>query len=155
MCDSTFIILSSLYTRIFRSVFSAVYNTNFMHMRFELSPGISNSNVPYANMPIPFSVDLRWQIVWLHLSTNFTTDRIAQIMSVSERTVWHYISLFKRTGDVQPRKRRNGPRMLMGDFEQVALLRHILENPGLYLQELQDHLLSVFGVLVSVPTINL
>ena len=74
-------------------------------------------------------------------------------MSVSERTVWRYISLFNRTGDVQPQKRRNGPRMLMGDFEQITLLRLILENPGIYLDELQDRLLAIFGVLVSVPTI--
>ena len=39
----------------------------------------------------------------------------------------------------------------MGDFEQLTLLR--LENPGIYLQELQDELLDIFGVLISVPTI--
>lgn len=49
--------------------------------------------------------------------------------------------------------RRNGPRMLMGDFEQITLLRVILENPGIYLQEIQDELFHIFGVLVSVPTI--
>ena len=104
-------------------------------------------------MPNSFSVDLRWRVVWLHQSNNRSPARIAQILSVSERTVWRYLSLFKRTGDVQPQKRRNGPRMLMGDFEQVTLLRLILENPGIYLQELQDKLLRIFGVLVSVPTI--
>ena len=41
----------------------------------------------------------------------------------------------------------------MGDFEQITLLRLILENPGIYLDELQDRLLAIFGVLVSVPTI--
>ena len=69
-------------------------------------------------------------------------------MSVSEHTVWHYISLFRCTGDVQPRKRRNGPKMLMGDFEQITLLRLILENPGIYLQALQDYLLGILGILV-------
>ena len=71
-------------------------------------------------MPTPFSIDLRWRVVWLHLSTSYAPARIAQIMNVSERTVWRYISLFRRIGDVQPRKRRNGPKMLMGDFEQIA-----------------------------------
>lgn len=104
-------------------------------------------------MPTPFSLDLRWRVVWLHLSTNYPPARIAHLMSVSERTVWRYISLFNHTGDVQPQKRRNGPRMLMGDFEQITLLRLILENPGIYLEELQDRLLVIFGVLVSVPTI--
>ena len=74
-------------------------------------------------------------------------------MNVSERTVWRYISLFERTGDVVPVERRNGPRMLMGEFEQLNLLRLILENPGIYLQELQDELFDIFGVLVSVSTI--
>ena len=106
-----------------------------------------------ASMPTPFSLDLRWRVVWLHLSTNYAPARIAQLMSVSERTVWRYISLFNHTGDVQPQKRRNGPRLLMGDFEQITLLRLILENPGIYLDELQDRLLAIFGVLVSVPTI--
>ena len=81
--------------------------------------------------------------MWLHLSTNYAPARIAQLMSVSERTVWRYISLFNRTGDIQPQKRRNGPRMLMGDFEQITLLRLILENPGIYLDELQDRLLAI------------
>ena len=95
-------------------------------------------------MPTPFSLDLRWRVVWLHLSTNYAPARITQLMSISERTVWHYISLFKHTGDIQPRKRRNGPRILMGGFEQITLLRLILENPGIYLGELQDHLLGIF-----------
>ena len=38
----------------------------------------------------------------------------------------------------------------MGDFEQITLLRVI---PGIYLQEIQDGLLHIFGVPVSVPTI--
>ena len=41
----------------------------------------------------------------------------------------------------------------MGDFEQVTLLRLILENPSICLQELQHKLLRISGVLVSVPTI--
>jgi len=105
-------------------------------------------------MPTPFYVELWWRVVCLHLSTNYAPARIAQIISISERTVWCYISLFRRTNDVQPRKRKNGPSMLMGDFEQIILLRLVLENPGIYLQELQDHLLGIFGVLVSVPTIR-
>ena len=79
-------------------------------------------------MPTPFSIDLRWRIVWLHLSTNYAPPKIAQIMSVSEHTVWRYISLFRRTDDVQPHKRRNGPRMLMGDFEQISNERKHLHS---------------------------
>ena len=41
----------------------------------------------------------------------------------------------------------------MGEFEQITLLRLVLANPGIYLQELQDELYDIFGALVSVPTI--
>ena len=103
-------------------------------------------------MPLPFSVDLRWKVVWLYLSTNRTPANIEALMNVSERTVWWYISMFKPTDDVMPVERRNRPRMLMSEFEQLSLLRLILENPAIYLQELQDELFDIFGVLVSVST---
>ena len=76
-------------------------------------------------MPRPFSTDLRWRAVWLYLSTNKSTAKIAELMSVSERTVWRYISLFKRTGDVVPAQRRNGPQMLFGEFEQITPSRYL------------------------------
>ena len=74
-------------------------------------------------------------------------------MSVSERTVWRYISLFKQTGDVLPAHRKSRPSMLLGEFEQITPLRFILDNPGIYLTELQDELFDIFGVIVSVSTI--
>ena len=53
---------------------------------------------------------------------------IAELMNMSDRTDWWYISLFKRGGDVvlvQPVHRRNRPKMLIGKFEQVTFLRLI------------------------------
>ena len=105
-------------------------------------------------MPTAYSYDLRWRIVWLYLSTNSApTTRIARLMNVSERTVTRYIALFRRTGDVYVRERRNGPRRLIGDFQQVTLMRLVLENPGIYLHELQTKLFHILGVPVSIPTI--
>ena len=79
--------------------------------------------------------------------------RIAEITCVSERTVRRYLHLFHTTGDVQPIKRRYGPQPLFGDFEQLTLLRLILENTGIFLHEIQDKLHEEFGVMVSAPTI--
>ena len=98
-------------------------------------------------------MDLRWRIVWVHLTTDYTAATISKLFNVSERTVYRYISLFELTGDVQARKRKNGPGCLMGDFEQLVLLRLVLENPGIYLHELQEELINKFGVPISVPTI--
>ena len=57
------------------------------------------------------------------------------------------------TGEVAPIKQRHGPDKLLGDFEQLLLLRLILQNPGIYQHEIKDRLLSMFGVTVTTATI--
>lgn len=104
-------------------------------------------------MPLPFAVDLRWRIVWLYLSTDYSPSNISRLLHVSECTVWRYIALFRATDDVIPRERKNGPDLLIGSFEQVSLLRIIIDNPGIYLNELQMKLYEKFGVEISVSTI--
>ena len=44
--------------------------------------------------------------------------------------------------------RQNGPQRLLGDFEQLLLLRLIITNPGIYLRELQDKLQEGLGSTV-------
>ena len=61
--------------------------------------------------------------------------------------------VFEQTSEVEPRKQHHGPPKLLGDFEQLVLLRIICENTGMYLHEIQAKLLAAFGVTVSVPTI--
>ena len=105
------------------------------------------------SMPNPYSLDLRWRIIWLYLAHQKSPSRIAALLHVSERTVRRYVALFYRSGDVRPRTRKNGPRRLLGEFEQLTLLRLILANPGIYLHELQDELVNMFGVPVCKATI--
>jgi len=64
------------------------------------------------------------------------------------------VALFYRSGDVRPRVcNKNGPERLLGEFEQLTLLRLILANPGIYLHEVKGELLNMFGVSVSEATI--
>ena len=53
--------------------------------------------------------------------------KIAELTSLSERTVRRYLHLFQTTGDVEPKRRRYGSIPLFGDFEQLTLLRLILQ----------------------------
>ena len=78
---------------------------------------------------------------------------ISHQVSLSESTVYRYINAFEQTGDVAPRVSTHGPQKLLGDFEQLVLLRIILENTGIYLHEIQAKLVTMFGVTVSVATI--
>lgn len=50
-----------------------------------------------------------------------------------------------------PSKRRHGPTLLLGEFEQM--FRMILDKPGIYLSEIQDGFMRIFGVYVCVSTI--
>ena len=78
---------------------------------------------------------------------------IASLMNISERSVRRYVAKFNQTGDIQPKKHRNGPQPLLGDFEQLILVRLLSENPSIYLYELKYELECMFGVSISVSTI--
>ena len=104
-------------------------------------------------MPLPFPVDFRWRIVWLSVVHKMIPSAISQQICISERSARRYLRLFQLTGDVKPKSQRRGPQPLLGEFEQLILLRLIAENTGIYLHELQDKLRALFGVTISVPTI--
>ena len=103
-------------------------------------------------MPNPYAIDLRWRFVWAHLTQAMTALQISELFCVSERTVRRYVKIFSTTGDIEPARRRHGPEHLLGDFEQLTLLKIILDHPGIYLFEIQGELEKV-GVQISVPTI--
>ena len=98
-------------------------------------------------------MDFRWRIVWLSMAHKMTSSVISRQICISWRSVRRYLKLFQLTGDVKPKSQRHGPQPLLGEFEQLALLRLKVENTGIYLHELQDKLRDLYGVTVSVPTI--
>lgn len=101
----------------------------------------------------PYSVDLRWRVIWLYTAQQLSCSEISELLCVSQRSVQRFIARFEQTGDVQPLPHRHGPPMLFGDFEQAFLLHLILEYPGIYLDEIQDRILAMSGVSVSTSTI--
>ena len=78
---------------------------------------------------------------------------IARQLCISEKTVLRYISKFEQTGDVIPTIQQHGPQKLLGDFEQLLLLRLISEDKAIYLHEIQSKLFGLLGVQVSTATI--
>ena len=106
-----------------------------------------------TGMPAPYSLDLRWRSVWLFLVPQMSPAEISQYLCVSQRTVQRYISMFEQTGDVKPITQRHGPPKLLGEFEQLLLLRMISENVGIYLHEIQEKIQAIFGVAVSLSTL--
>ena len=85
-------------------------------------------------MPIPYSLDLRWRIIWIALAWHASPQDIGQQLSVSKQTVRQYLKMFEDTCGVKPCSRRSGPLRLFGDYVQLTLLRLIFENPGIYMR---------------------
>ena len=104
-------------------------------------------------MPLLYTTDLRWRIVRLSIVYQCSSADISQLFNVSSHTVTRYVNLFNTTGDVLPRAHSNGPPRLLGQFEQVILLRLIIDAPGIYLCEIQRKLYDRFSVEVSLATI--
>ena len=57
-------------------------------------------------------------------------EDISELCSVSKRSIRRYIDRFKQTGEVKPTAYKRGPPKLLGNYEQLVLLRIILENPA-------------------------
>ena len=89
--------------------------------------------VQVKSMPLPYSVDFRWRIVWLSMAHKMIPSANSRQMCISERSVRRYLRLFQLTGDVKQKSQCHGPQPLLGEFEQLILLRLIAENTGIYL----------------------
>ena len=120
---------------------------------YQISPGPANLKHPFVGskkkMPRAYSIDFRWRIVWLSVVNHWDANDISQLLCVSERTVRRFVTLFQQTGDIKPKSYRHGPPKLMGDYEQLLLLRLILSYPGIYLHEIQTKLTATLGVVIS------
>ena len=141
-----------VYVQKFAGWLIKFFSLNLTHAHNTVSSIIARYS-SLVKMPRALSTDLRWRAVWLYLAHNLEVAEISQCLSVSQSSVYRYIELFQRTGDVKPRSYRHGPPKLLGDLEQLVLLRLILNNPGIYLGELQARLLTKFGVTVDISTI--
>ena len=71
-------------------------------------------------MPQPYSTDLHWRVIYMHLAHRLTQLRISTLFSMSEHTIGQYVHRFYQLGNVQPLPRRHRPNRLLCEFEQVC-----------------------------------
>ena len=63
------------------------------------------------------------------------------------------LTIFFSTGNVDPEKQRYGPECLLSEFEQTTVLQAMIDNPSVYLIELQNRLFDTTGTWVHESTI--
>ena len=103
----------------------------------------------------PYSVDIRWRIVWQRLSKDLTFAEIAERLNVSISTVHRIYQRFIGTSAVDPTSRkipRPHIRLLGNDLESFVV-GYVLEHPDIYLCELRQRVENVFGVRASISTL--
>ena len=82
-----------------------------------------------------------------------TIQEVSRDMYVSHSTVERLLHLYRTTGDVRSLQDKHGPERKLSEFEELTILQSFLNNPGIYLNEVQEELLDVTGKWVSCATV--
>ena len=104
-------------------------------------------------MPLPFSEDLRWRMIWLCCYREYNVNEVAEMLVISSKTVRRTIKLYEETGNILPAQYSHGPPKELDAFEEMILLQFLLENPAACLTELKEELLAKTNISVSCSTI--
>jgi transposase len=105
-------------------------------------------------MPVPYSMDLRWRIVQACQRGTQSQREVAEYFQVSLATVENIFRLYRRTGDVSPRKPDHlGPPARIDDKAREQLRRFLAKQPDMTLAELRQQLVRDNGPLVSTSRI--
>ena len=102
------------------------------------------------NRTSPYSEDLRWRMVWQREVQGLTLEKVAKNLCVDTSTVFRVLKQFNNNGTVNKKSyvSSNGP-MKLTKSVQLTVLNLVLDNPGIYLWEIQQMLLSMFTLDVS------
>ena len=103
-------------------------------------------------MPVGFSADLRWRIVYLVCLQGKTIAQAAKDLYVSQSTEERIVHLYRTTGDVVSVQETYGPPRKLSEFEELTVLESFFKYPGIYLREVQE-LIRLTGTTVDCSTI--
>ena len=104
-------------------------------------------------MPVAYSEDLRWRAVWLCLYMEVGVEDTANMLQMSERSVYRYVKLFNTTGRVAKEHHTNGPSHSLSEQDELFVVNLILTKPGIFLREIRLELLLATGHVLHESTI--
>ena len=82
-----------------------------------------------------------------------TIEEVSKAMYVSHSTVERLVHLYRTTGDVSSIQQRHGPCRTLTEQEELTVLEIFLQNPGIYLKEVQEELFTATGKTVCCSTL--
>ena len=90
--------------------------------------------------------------MWLYITHQLDVSDISKDLCICQKTVRRYLTAFVQR-DVSPKAQHYGPKKVIGDYEELVLLRMIYEYQEIYLHEIQHKFLCRFGVNISASTL--
>ena len=107
-----------------------------------------------SNRTSAYSEDLRWRMVWQREALGCTYDQIAANLGVDKSTVQRTVQLLFQSGSVSKRpypKEKAFKKLTVP--AQLFILNLVVDNPGMYLDEVQKQLETTLMLEVSLSTI--
>ena len=102
-----------------------------------------------------YDEDLRWRMVWQKEAMGYNYEQVARNLCVDKATVCRTVALFHATGRMSKRSypKEKAIRKLTVPA-QLLILQIVLENPGIFLHQIQEKLKQFLLLEVSNVTIH-
>ena len=97
-----------------------------------------------------YSADIRWRMVYQRLMSGLTYEQIAANLNVDPSTVWRTVRKFE-DGTVEARKHKGEKTLTV--YDELLIIQTILDNPSIYLYELQRRVEETTNTSVSESAI--
>ena len=104
-------------------------------------------------MANPLSKELREKIVSAYERGLGTIKEVAEIFSITERTVAKYLQIYRETGDLTPKPLPGRPPILT-DENLTIIKKIILLNKDGTLQDFRDAFENKTGIYVAISTMQ-
>ena len=108
------------------------------------------------NRSTAYDEDLRWRIIYQRYGLELSYRKIGENLNVDPATVCRIVTAFDRTGSVKKAQYPKGQSHYLQkvtDVDKFVLIEAVVEQPGIYLHELQQHLLHETGTQLSLSSI--
>lgn len=101
-----------------------------------------------------YSSDLKWRMVYQKYSLGLSNAEIARRLNVDRSTVSRAVQLFEETGTVcSIQGYHENTCKKLSAYDELTIIEAIVNQPSLYLHELQHKVLITTGNDLSIPTI--
>ncbi len=101
-----------------------------------------------------YSSDLRWRMVYQRTLLGQSYSQIASNLNVDPSTVFRTVKLFEETGTVcSIQGFHENTTKKLNAHEELTVIEAVVDNPAMYLGDLQQHILHTTGKDISTATI--